>query len=59
MKIKNNAGETVEFEIGKLESSLRNSGANNHSIKKVLQNILPTFENKCIKFEKLNRDNRV
>ncbi len=41
MKIKNNAGETVEFEIGKLESSLRSSGANNHSIKKALQNILP------------------
>lgn len=41
MKIKNNAGEIVEFEIGKLESSLRNSGAEEDSIKKVINNILP------------------
>jgi uncharacterized phage protein gp47/JayE len=33
MKIKNNAGETVEFEISKLENSLR-SGADEQSVKK-------------------------
>ena len=41
MKIKNNAGEIVEFEISKLETSLRNSGAEENSIKKVIDNILP------------------
>ena len=41
MKIKNNAGEIVEFEISKLENSLRNSGAEENSIKKVIANILP------------------
>jgi len=41
MKIKNNAGETVEFEISKLESSLRNSGADKTSVKKVLETVLP------------------
>ena len=41
MKIKNNAGETVEFEIGKLENSLRNSGAGKQSVKKVLETVLP------------------
>lgn len=41
MKIKNNAGEIVEFEISKLENSLRNSGAEENSIKKVIDNILP------------------
>jgi len=40
MKIKNNAGEIVEFEISKLENSLRNSGAEENSIKKVINNIL-------------------
>ncbi|SDE93168.1 restriction endonuclease [Epilithonimonas hungarica] len=41
MKIKNNAGETVEFEISKLESSLRNSGAGEQSVKRVLETVLP------------------
>ena len=41
MKIKNNAGEIVEFEISKLENSLRNSGTEENSIKKVIDNILP------------------
>ena len=41
MKIQNNAGEIVEFEISKLENSLRNSGAEENSIKKVIDNILP------------------
>lgn len=41
MKIKNNAGEIVEFEISKLESSLRNSGADENSVKKVLETVLP------------------
>ena len=41
MKIQNNAGEIVEFEILKLENSLRNSGAEENSIKKVIDNILP------------------
>lgn len=41
MKIQNNAGEIVEFEISKLENSLRNSGAEEDSIKKVINNILP------------------
>lgn len=41
MKIKNNAGETVEFEISKLENSLRNSGAGEQSLKRVLETILP------------------
>ena len=41
MKIKNNAGEIVEFDISKLENSLRNSGAEENSIKKVIANILP------------------
>jgi len=41
MKIKNNAGETVEFEISKLENSLRNSGAAKTSVKKVLETVLP------------------
>ena len=41
MKIKNNAGETVEFEISKLESSLRNSGADENAVKQVLESILP------------------
>jgi len=34
MKIKNNAGEIVEFEISKLENSLRNSGAEETPSKK-------------------------
>ena len=41
MKIKNNAGEIVEFEISKLENSLRNSGAGEQSLKRVLETILP------------------
>ncbi len=41
MKIKNNTGEIVEFEISKLENSLRNSGADEASVKKVLETILP------------------
>lgn len=41
MNIKNNAGETVEFEISKLENSLRNSGAGEQSLKRVLETILP------------------
>lgn len=41
MKIKNNAGEIVKFEISKLENSLRSSGAGESSVKKVLQIILP------------------
>ncbi|MPS73376.1 MAG: restriction endonuclease [Chryseobacterium sp.] len=41
MKIKNNAGETVEFEISKLENSLRNSGAGEQSVKRVLETVLP------------------
>lgn len=41
MKIKNNAGETVEFEVSKLENSLRNSGADESSVKKVLETVLP------------------
>ncbi|TDX82807.1 restriction endonuclease [Epilithonimonas xixisoli] len=41
MKIKNNAGETVEFEISKLENSLRNSGADEQSVRKVLETVLP------------------
>jgi len=41
MKIKNNAGETVDFEISKLENSLRNSGADENSVKKVLETVLP------------------
>lgn len=41
MKIKNNAGEIVEFEVKKLENSLRNSGADEASVKKVLEIILP------------------
>lgn len=41
MKIKNNAGEIVEFEISKLENSLRNSGAEESSVKKVLETVLP------------------
>lgn len=41
MKIKNNAGETVEFEISKLENSLRNSRADEQSVKKVLETVLP------------------
>ncbi|SHK37798.1 restriction endonuclease [Epilithonimonas mollis] len=41
MKIKNNSGETVEFEISKLENSLRNSGADKHSVKRVLETVLP------------------
>ncbi len=41
MRIKNNAGEIVEFEVKKLESSLRNSGADEASVKKVLEIILP------------------
>ena len=41
MKIKNNAGEIVEFEISKLENSLRNSGAGEQSLKMVLETILP------------------
>ncbi|WP_300669437.1 restriction endonuclease [Soonwooa sp.] len=41
MKIKNNFGELVEFDITKLESSLRNSGAAPESIKKVLELITP------------------
>ena len=41
MKIKNNAGEIVEFEISKLENSLRYSGADEVSVKKVLEIILP------------------
>ena len=41
MKIKNNAGETVEFESSKLESSLRNSGASEQSVKRVLETVLP------------------
>ena len=40
MNIKNNAGETVEFEISKLENSLRNSGAGEQSLKRVLETIL-------------------
>jgi hypothetical protein len=40
MKIKNNAGETVEFEISKLENSLRNSGACEQSVKRVLGTVL-------------------
>ncbi len=41
MKIKNNAGETVEFEVSKLKNSLRNSGAGEQSVKKVLETVLP------------------
>ena len=41
MKIKNNAGEIVEFEISKLENSLRNSGADEQSVRKVLKTVLP------------------
>jgi len=41
MKIKNNAGEIVEFEISKLENSLRNSRADESSVKKVLETVLP------------------
>ena len=41
MNIKNNAGEIVEFEISKLENSLRNSGAGEQSLKRVLETILP------------------
>jgi len=41
MKIKNNACETVEFEVSKLENSLRNSGAGEQSVKKVLETVLP------------------
>ncbi len=41
MNIKNNAGETVEFEISKLENSLRNSGVGEQSLKRVLETILP------------------
>ena len=41
MNIKNNAGETVEFEISKLENSLRNSGAGEQSLTRVLETILP------------------
>lgn len=41
MNIKNNAGETVEFEISKLENSLRNAGAGEQSLKRVLETILP------------------
>jgi len=41
MKIKNNAGEIVEFESSKLESSLRNSGAGEQSVKRVLETVLP------------------
>lgn len=41
MKIKNNAGEIVEFEISKLENSLRNSGAGEQSVKRVLETVLP------------------
>ncbi len=41
MNIKNNAGETVEFEISKLENSLRNSGADEQSMKRVLETVLP------------------
>lgn len=41
MKIKNNAGEIVEFEISKLENSLRNSGADEQSVRKVLETVLP------------------
>ena len=41
MNIKNNAAETVEFEISKLENSLRNSGAGEQSLKRVLETILP------------------
>ncbi|WP_333852409.1 restriction endonuclease [Epilithonimonas sp.] len=41
MKIKNNAGETVDFEISKLENSLRNSGAGEQSVKRVLETVLP------------------
>ncbi|WP_312421822.1 restriction endonuclease [Epilithonimonas sp.] len=41
MKIKNNAGETVDFEISKLENSLRNSGADEQSVKRVLEIVLP------------------
>lgn len=41
MNIKNNAGETVEFEISKLENSLRNSGAGEQSLQRVLETILP------------------
>ena len=41
MKIKNNAGETVEFEVSKLENSLRNSGADESYVKKVVDTVLP------------------
>ena len=41
MKIKNNAGEFVEFEISKLENSLQNSGAEEALVKKVLEAVLP------------------
>ncbi|WP_313099277.1 restriction endonuclease [Epilithonimonas sp.] len=41
MKIKNNAGETVDFEISKLENSLRNSGADEQVVKRVLETVLP------------------
>lgn len=41
MKIKNNAGEIVEFEVSKLENSLRNSGADEQSVKRVLETVLP------------------
>lgn len=44
MKIKNNYGELVEFDVKKLESSLRNSGAQFDDIKKVLEIITP----KCV-----------
>ncbi len=40
MKIKNNAGETVDFEISKLENSLRNSGADEQSVKRVLETVV-------------------
>ncbi len=41
MKILNNAGEEVEFQVEKLENSLRNSGASEESIKKVISKVFP------------------
>lgn len=41
MKIKNNYGDLVEFDVKKLEASLSNSGARSADVKKVLDIITP------------------
>ena len=43
MKIKNNAGEIVEFEISKLETSLRNSGAADSGCEKWKEDLVFNF----------------